>query len=201
MSVEPGPLPKPLDKWIVLPGEAGTIQLTRTAWSRGGNALGYLVAFALFAGLTVMSLLRADRPIPLEGGGSMPGWTFVVFFGPFAAGVLVALVWHALGREEWRLGENLLEVQRTLLGRSWARRYTDARLQISYRLQVAGPAAHEVWSLWVKSPGRGRSRRLFTGSWGSAEVGALGELVSSCTHWPLELPNGTVAPAAGRREG
>src|SRR5438094_3416490 len=78
MSVEPGPLPKPLDKWIVLPGEAGTIQLTRTAWSRGGNALGYLVAFALFAGLTVMSLLRADRPIPLEGGGSMPGWTFVV---------------------------------------------------------------------------------------------------------------------------
>jgi hypothetical protein len=100
MIVEPGPLPKPLDQWIILPGEAGTLQLTRTAWSRGSSAAAYLAVSALFLGLTVCG---ANRPIPLEGSGSMPGWTFAVFFGIFTASTLGAFVWHVLGREAWRL--------------------------------------------------------------------------------------------------
>jgi hypothetical protein len=181
-----------LDKWIVLPAETGSIQLTRTAWSRGSNAAGCLVVAVLFAGIMVAGRGRADHPIPIQGGGSMPGWTSLVLFGSFTMVFLGCFIWSALGQEQWRLGENLLEVRRALLGWSWVRRYTDATLQVSFRLQVAGPAAHEVWSLWVKP--RGRSRRLFAGSWGPAEVGALGELVSRCTRWPLAPPNGTVVP-------
>jgi hypothetical protein len=104
-------------------------------------------------------------------------------------------VWQALGRETWRLDKNLLEVRRTLLGRSWERRYTDALLKVSVHVQVAGQGALEVWSLWVRPRGRRRARRLFAGAWGPGEVRALGQLLSECTRWPQEYPGGTIMTA------
>jgi len=119
----------------------GTGQLTRPRRARTKNVAGWLVITLVFAWLVIVGLGRATRPIPFEGGGEMPGWLLPAFFLVFEAIALGMLLWSAIGREEWLLGPNHLEVRRSIAGKMWTRPYADAALEVTASLQPARPVA------------------------------------------------------------
>ncbi len=151
--------------------------------------------------------------VSLSGGGG--GWrglrlTMLMPFGLFLIGWGL---WRALGREEWRVESDRLEIRQTLLGFRRMRRFQGATLRLilaggggATRWQRdllrasrngAGPAraGGGWWGLYVKD-GRGTrclgsSSRGFSGK---EEIQRLGELLSEWTGWPL-----VVAPSRRKR--
>jgi hypothetical protein len=111
-----------------------------------------------------------------------PGaWGYWLFLSPFilvGLVLIVALLWSSLGREEWRISPNLLEVRRAIPGRSWARRYTDAALLLDLTVDSDGD---ESWRLVLE--GAGLKRALDSGD--PAKLRALGALIAEQTGWPL----------------
>jgi hypothetical protein len=87
------------------------------------------------------------------------------------------LLWSLFGREEWRVGPELLEVRQAFLGRRSEERYTGETLAVEE--QIFGR-----WALMLEAP-EGR-RLLIIGR--PASVRALGIFLSEQTGWPLCLP-------------
>jgi hypothetical protein len=92
-------------------------------------------------------------------------------------GLALWLLWSLFGREEWRVGPDLLEARQAFLGRRSEERYIEGTLAVEE--QIFGR-----WALMLEAPD-GR-RLLITGRPASAR--ALGTFVSEQTGWPLRLP-------------
>ncbi|MFN3651234.1 MAG: hypothetical protein ACK47B_16785 [Armatimonadota bacterium] len=175
-----------LRTWDLLPQDDGTILITRKTRTRTLEALGFGVAALGFGWLVVRSLDRVGTPIPLQGGGSMPGWVSLLLFTVMEIAFVGLFLWLLAGKEEWRAGPQFFQVDRSILGRSWTRRYEDGHFEVLTRMQTSGlVVAHPVWGVWI-SDGR-RRRRLYEAALasGEREVWAMGELLSRYTGWPL----------------
>jgi uncharacterized membrane protein len=159
-----------------------------TAGRRAGQA-GCLLFIALFwngiVGVFVLGGLGAIHVKIESGGGAMaPGaWGFWLFLTPFILIGLVlifAFLWSSVGREEWRLSRDRVEVHRAIPGRSWIRCYTDATLLLDMTVDSDGD---ESWRLMLEGSGQHRKWTIDTGD--PAKLRALGALLAEHTGWPL----------------
>jgi len=124
---------------------------------------------------------------------SFPGAGTLILglFGLMGLSGLSHQVWIWLGREEWQVSRNRLEVRQSLLG--IPRRRTHADTQVSVHRYV-----QNTWVLEVGS----RKQRLLLAELTPAQVSALidlGELLARETGWPLlapERPSGVAPPTA-----
>lgn len=164
----------------------GTTRVARPARHRLAQA-GWLLVLTLFwngiVGVFVavgLGLIQAESD---SSGAMAPGaWGYWLFLTPFilvGLGILSALGWAALGREEWLVFPNCLQVRRTLLGNRWLWRYPDGALTLAMRTDSEGD---EHWRLLLEA--RGKVRVLDTGD--PAQLRALGRLLAERTGWDFD---------------
>jgi hypothetical protein len=170
-----GLLPRPLDKWFAAAQMDGTIRLRRAQVARGKEAIVFALLFALLLWILTSPRVRAEMPIPVQ--------IFLLALGVVFGG---GFVWLMVGREEWTVGSDQLEVRRRVLGLSWRRAYAGASLHVSYFLQPGYYSACDSWHLWVCPPGK-RKRLLHTVALVPDESVALGQWLAQQTGWPLDL--------------
>jgi hypothetical protein len=126
-SLEPSPkLPQ---GWLSSPVKGGG---TRIFPDRTGIVRSFVSLLALnlfWNGLVGTFVVLAWR------GHIDIGWGIWLFLTPFiliGLGLLAALAWTPLGREEWRVRNNYLEVRYTLIDFAWSHRYHSGTLTVSH---------------------------------------------------------------------
>jgi hypothetical protein len=165
----------------------GSTRLTASAGRRAGVAGCALVLTLLWNGvvsvflLIGLHLLPPNEEAPSKGPLSPGGWGFWLFLTPFiliGLGLMVALFLAIFESEEWRVGANSLETRKVCLGRRQVSRYSNARFQLSVRIDSEGD---ESWRLRLITPAE--SRDLDSGD--PTTLRTLGLFLSSLTGWPL----------------
>jgi hypothetical protein len=186
--------------WELKPGPEGTAHITVAARSSKSSGLSLVAAglgCSALAGVLFVSLQRG-----------MAGWRGLRWTLLLPLGLL--LVWQGLqvafGREEWRVGADLLEVRQVLLGLRKVRRFRGASLRLVNSASSTSPRARRLyraaragggssraggswWGLWVID--ESGKRCLYSTSRGASrpeEVRALGEFLSERTGWALLVP-------------
>jgi hypothetical protein len=173
-----------LGAWIVATGPDGTIHISRHPGWRVAT-LGCFLAFALLlgGGLWVFwtSWQRDPEWFPYLIRLGI-GCFFVLSF-VLVVGKLLSLL---LGREQWQVSSNLLEVHARFCGIPWMTWYRDARLAIEARHHSG--EREPSWYLMVVS---GERKRELLGTFGmgnpsKAELAALAALLVKHTGWDLD---------------
>jgi hypothetical protein len=186
--------------WKRETGPDGTVRITPRA--RASRSSGLMVAAAGLACCLLAALLFGTLSRGL-GGWRALRLTLLLPLGLLLIGYGL---WLAFGREEWRVGADLLEVRQVLFGLRTVRRCRGASLRLVNSGSSASPrtrrlyraarggggasrAAGNWWGLFVIDEG-GR-RCLYSTSRESARpeaVRALGEFLSERTGWALSVP-------------
>lgn len=182
--------------WVLKPGPEGTTRLRIGARSPSAS-----VRLLLAAGLCCGALAAVLFTGLSQGTGGWRGVRLTLLL-PLGLLLIGLGLQAALGGEEWRLGQDRLDVRQRILGIPRVRRFRGASLRLvtaalsgtprQRRLARAARAGGSSrgggnwWGLWV-SDDRG-SQCLFSTArgWGRPEeVRAVGAFLAERTGWPL----------------
>jgi hypothetical protein len=149
-----------------------------------GELAGLLV-FSLFWNAFVGVFIAIGLGIDLGGSylgpepGSVTFWLVLTPFILVGLGTLSYVIFKAFGKQEWRVGADLLEQRAELFGQQWVRRTSDARLRVTIRHR-SEDGSTDVLELEAG----GKPRVLYAGPGNTA----LAAYLVQQTGWPLELP-------------
>jgi hypothetical protein len=191
-----------LDGWVVEPAPDGSTRIEApAAWrlARTWPVLRGLV-FGTLVGVSLgVYLSRVGYPLEtkviVQAAFLLVGWLCVAFY-------------RAALREEWWARAGSLEVRRTLLGATWSRGYTDARLvvrtykeglrpawmvKVVGKLAASSPAPREGGQSGRAAPSAGPVTDTLVsvaasihGPHARQTARALAELLAQRTGWPVE---------------
>ena len=182
--------------WRLKPGPEGMARITVAARSPKSSALSLLAA-----GLCCAALAGVIFTGLHQGAGGWRGLRLTLLL-PLGLLLVGFGLQAALGREEWRVGADLLEVRQRILGIPKLRQFRGASLRLVTSASSASPRARRLaqaaragspsrgggnwWGLWV-TDARG-TQCLYSTARGWArpeEVRAVGEYLAERTGWPL----------------
>jgi hypothetical protein len=156
------------------------------------RAVSLLLVTLFWNGIVSVFVLGGLGRIPVEehhgrGGAIAPGtWEYWLFLTPFVLvglGFLLAFLWAAMGREEWRLAPDWFEIRRSIFRYYWPWRAPGGHFSLEARTDSDGD---ETWRLFVVTSGKRRA--LEAGD--RAQLRTLGLLLAERTGWPLQEPGG-----------
>lgn len=195
--------PYPVD-WEVEPLPDGTVLLHRTAWGRARSE-SQLAISLIFLPVILASIFMGRRGVaPNPAMSSVVGWYALVAIILVA---IAAIVWMACGREEIRVGENVLVVSRRL----W---FFESKKRVEgmavLRVRTYSDTRSETRELVVENLGASlkldqvsrREHSFLAGTIGGLGTGiadavtSLGRFLSAQTGWPLVGPGTAELPVA-----
>lgn len=181
--------------WEAEPLPDGTVLLTRRTWGRlsADATVPAMLIVAAFVTAQILSALGRRGSISAQ---AMEGirWLVAGCLVGAGLGALYALAWAALGRDELRVGPDLLEVRRCLLGRERVRRlphavfrletrtnYGDSRGSVTHRLLAESVAGRIILDSKTRPKGR-------EGLASEEEARDLGRFLAAKTGWAFTDP-------------
>lgn len=154
-------------------------------WQVGGGALAWLSIPLLTLALAILDRIN---------GSSYSHWGDLVFAAIFPAvfwlcyrHLLPNALYHGLGREEWHVTPDRLEVRRELFGQGTLQVYEHAALFLAARRIRTGRGSYILARLQVLHHGRARTLAVRWGPRGIEELETVGSTLAELAGWTFHV--------------